>query len=599
MREKTKPFSIPPRGARPLQNLTTRFIVLYILLVFLPTVVFIGIYSATLSRQQRSEARYSEQLMLSQTASYLGDSLTRDEAFLNAFQGENMLINLLEGGFSSPSEELMACITYVQPMLTSILATNPFVRDLYIYRYEPSFIANSDLVFNLPMVGEFPYDPALLAGNQLVRHFLVTEPASVRHLKGYEPTSAQYVSLIQIYNRSFSKVIGMMEVQIDIDRVLTSLEPTQNDGEMYLLDEDTGIGYPVRFSAEGVRLSWGEGVQPLPLRSSAQEIRESVKGTNLSLVYRMENPAAGIASLWRNVMLVMLILLIPTTVVCVFVFRYAARLARFGAHIEGSREASLKVYREEEKDDELGAVVSAYNGMVDTIHTLVDQVRQAEQLKNAATYYAMSSQVNPHFMFNTLENIRMQIEMENYDDANQMLFVLGRFLRYNISLRRESTLADELTHIEHYLMIYRYRAQRLIRYSIDIPDDVEPMQVRCPFCMLQPIVENCVKHGIRDGAALTIRIGVHVDDAGLVISVADNGSGMSREEVVALNASFKTPELREQSAGAHVGLGNVNARVKYFYGNAYGLVLTRAEDGGLETAVHIGRKPLENALGKG
>ncbi len=581
---------------RLFQSLTTRFVALYILLVFIPTLIFIALYSRSLSAQQRSEARYKEQLLLNQTASFLGDTLSRGEGVVSAFQSENTLLDLLEGGFSTASEELMACITHVRPMMTSVLASYPVLRDVYVYRYRPSFLTNSDLVFNLPMIDQFPYNPGLLEASGGARGFLAADPTAVRQLDNARVNSSQFIYLLPLYNRGYSQAIGLLEVQVDIDRALAPLDIAQNGGGALYL-QDGGTYYPIVRTAGGLHMDWTRGMDALPDARDRQTVRETVKGTALSLSYVFADAPEASAAIGGNVARAALLLLLPTLVVCVYVSWHASRLSRFGRHIRQTEKASPLPFPDKARGDELGDVIGAYNQMAETIHGLIAQVRQAEQLKNAATYYAMSSQVNPHFMFNTLENIRMQIEVEHYADASQMLFVLGRFLRYNISLRRESRLSDELTHIENYLMIYRYRVQALLYYTIDVAEGLSPADVRCPFCMLQPIVENCLKHGIRDDTPLEISVRIEPDGDDIAITVADNGSGMTQGGIDALNESLETPELREQGTDTHVGLGNVNARLKHFYGDAYGLTLTAGEAGGLLIRIRIGREPAPGALG--
>ena len=578
---------------RPFQRLTARFIALYILLVFVPTLVFIGLYSDNLSRQQRNESRYKEQMMLYQTASFLGDTLSCGELAVGAFQSENMLLTLLEDGFGTAAEELMACITHVQPMISSVLAAYPVLRDVYVYRYSASFLTNSDMIFNLPMIGDFPYNHALRDAAGCARNFLAADPSTVRHLDAALPGSSQLVYLMPIYNRGYSETVGLLEVQVDIDWALASLEITQNAGALYLQDGD--CLYPIIRTGAGLHMSWTEGTV-MPLDTRGQEVvTEPVKGTGLSLVYVFNN-APWESAVWRNVLGALLMLLLPMMIVYAYVYRHMSRLTRFGRHIGAAETSSPVPFTDHVRDDELGDVIGAYNAMAETIKSLILKVRHAEQLKSTATYYAMSSQVNPHFMFNTLENIRMQIEMEHYADASEMLFVLGRFLRYNISLRREGRLSDELTHIEHYLMIYRYRVQTMLRYTISVDEGVEPDSARCPFCILQPVVENCLKHGIRDNTQLDIHVHIGQDGSGLAVTVSDNGSGMTPEEIDALNESFKAAEIREAGVDTRVGLGNVNARLKHFYGEDYGLTLLPRDPHGLTVRIRIGYAPAAGAL---
>ncbi len=581
-----------PRPVRKgLKALTTRFILFYLIFVFAPTVAFVGIYSSSLLREQLNEQRYKEQLMLKQNAQFLEKYLLQGESIGSSLQADTMLMNLLENNYLSASDELYAYVSHIQPMFSAMLITNPTVQDIYIYRFIPSHITNSSLAYNLCTMEDYAYDPLYLNGKEGAHGFLALTPDMAYHQEDKAPQGPQFIYLTSLYNKNYSRVMGILEVQIDMEKALTALDIPQNQGLMYL--KYRGEYYAVRFAGGAAQLAYQLPLQALPASHGTQTISEAIAETGLDLYYVIPEERESIAAVTRSVAFSALLLLVPAMAVYMFIYRYALRLSRFSRHIRKSQNAALAHYTGDSHPDELGDLISSYNGMVDTIHILIDQVRQAEKLKNAATYYAMISQVNPHFMFNTLENIRMQIELEHYTDAGQMLFVLGRFLRYNISMRRESRLHSELEHIQYYLKIYQYRISHLIQYTVDIPGDLE--NVRCPFCMLQPIVENCLKHGIREvSSPLLITVSILPEGNDLLIRVADNGSGMAEEDIRELNRAMKTPELKEQNGENHVGLQNVNARIKYFYGLKYGLTIQANTPAGLVINILIGREPLQD-----
>ncbi len=578
-----------PAG-RGLRALTTRFIIFYFLLVFVPTVAFVGIYSSSLMREQQNEQRYKEQLMLKQNAQFLERYLMQGESIGSSLQADTMLINLLENNYLSASDELYAYVSHIQPMFSSMLITNPTVRDIYIYRYVPSHITNSDLVYNLCTMADYRYDQQYVDSKESTHSFLALTPDMAHHQEDDVPDGPQFVYLTSLYNKTFSRVMGILEVQIDLQKALTALDLSASTGQMYVVYQ--GNHYPVTFADGQATLTGRSPLQTLSLPRGAQMITENIPKAGVGLAYVIPEEVESVAAVTRNVILSALLLLLPTMAVYMFIYRYALRLSRFSRHIRKSQNALLQ-FSGDRHQDELSDLIQSYNGMVDTIQNLIDQVRNAEKLKNAATYYAMISQVNPHFMFNTLETIRMQIELEHYQDAGQMLFVLGRFLRYNISMRRESRLTSELEHIQHYLKIYQYRIGHMIQYTLDIPHDLQ--NVRCPFCMLQPIVENCLKHGIRE-ISTPIDISISISPLGddLLITVADNGQGMIQEDIDLLNEAMKTPEVRDQNGENHVGLQNVNARVKYFYGLKYGLTIEKNEPAGLKCHILIGKDPIQD-----
>ena len=597
MRQQHKPADSAAKPLPVSRRLTTRFVILHILLVFIPSVTFIGLYATNLHIQRQNEARHNVQLMLSQTASFLSNSLSRVDAIGSSFQRENALLDMMECNYTRASDELMACITYIQPMISSILATYPFINDIAIYRNEPSFLTNSELVFYLPMVDVFPYDRALLNPRVPISSFLAANPHQLRLTRDTVPTASQYVTLMHLYNRSFTRVVGTLEIQIDMDKLLILPALTNGDGSLYLMSD--GITYPLNPMNGGFHLDWESGALASPTPAGMQCVSQQVEGTPLSLVYAYPAYQGTLSVLWGNVLFVSMMLLVPTTIVSFNIYRHAARLSSFEKHIRATKEADnalIPYVEKSSQDDELKEVFTAYNELIQTVDDLISQVRTAEKLTNAATYYAMSSQVNPHFMFNTLENIRMQIETECYEEASRMIFVLGHFLRYNISLRRESKLSFELEHIERYMMIYRYRNRSLVDFVMEIPADMQLDAVRCPFCMLQPIVENCLKHGLIGTRTLVIKTTIACEKSDILIHIADNGTGMTQEEIDRLNASLQEPEFLEQSGQAHVGLSNVNSRVRYYYGEGYGLRVMPNTVGGIIVCVRISRYPVGEAV---
>lgn len=573
----------------PIRKMTTRFMLLYGFLALLPALVFITAYSSQVVSRQRQEIFYQEKLFLSQTAVALNQTIVSMSAIADTLTMNSALMDMLENAYTTASDELMACIRVIQPALSQTQAANPGVRSMYIYRYDDTFLTDSDLLFTLPMVDVFPYDKSWLTNDDEPSGMLIAPGDNVRYPSGELLESALYASFTRVFDRSFSRQVGLIETQLDMDRALAELGIPSDRGSLAL--RAGGRLYPIRFTTLGAHLN------TLPLGSdedlfigSADNtlIVEPIGMTGMELMYLFD-PAMGLSALVATASMALLLLL-PTLLAYGFIYKMALRLSRFGQHIQRTDASSPTAYEKKQPDDELGDVVSAYNALAGSHKALLEQVRSAEQMKNAATYYAMSSQVNPHFMFNTLENIRMRIEVERYGDATQMLQVLARFLRYNISLRQESNLEDELSHIERYLMIYQYRMRDMVRYTVNRPKDITLDKARCPFCMLQPLTENCLRHGIRDEHPIIITVTIDQAEYGWRILIEDNGSGMRQDEIDAMNALLATSSLVEQTAHSHVGLINVNARIKYFYGQEYGLSLEANDSGGLTVIVKMGRK---------
>ena len=214
--------------------------------------------------------------------------------------------------------------------------------------------------------------------------------------------------------------------------------------------------------------------------------------------------------------------------------------------------------------------------MVD--HTL--DVEYSNQLmRKQAEFDSMKSQINPHFLYNTLDSIRGFALMENAPIAADMIEILSRIFRYSISQKNDMIMIrEELKMVQDYIAIQEYRLSNHIVLSI-VSEEEDLLDHRVPKLIIQPFVENAIKYGVRntrEDLCLTIRIS-HTDQR-LIMSVADNGSGMTLEKLTELNEKLYENQYGKSGArvasqkGSGIAIVNVNARLRLLYGDDYGVV---------------------------
>ena len=189
---------------------------------------------------------------------------------------------------------------------------------------------------------------------------------------------------------------------------------------------------------------------------------------------------------------------------------------------------------------------------------------------------ALQSQINPHFLYNTLDAIRGQAIQENNREVAMMIQTLSAFFRYSISRKGNAvTLRDELDNVQNYMKIQQYRFGDRFQLELEV-DDPEAYDYYVPRLIFQPVVENAIMHGLgdkRSGGLITIDV-EETDD--LIIMISDNGKGMTLTELDALNARImgeKAENKENQDAGKHEGIAlvNVQKRIELFFGVPYGL----------------------------
>lgn len=199
--------------------------------------------------------------------------------------------------------------------------------------------------------------------------------------------------------------------------------------------------------------------------------------------------------------------------------------------------------------------------------------------KRQSQYLALQNQINPHFLYNSLEGIRGEAITAGLDNVAEMAEALGTFFRYTISnMENLVTLEDELSNIENYYIIQQYRFGERLDLSIeyDCEDKEEAQKCRLPKLTLQPIVENSIFHGIeRKMGRGHVRIKIETTPKRLIITVSDDGLGMKKERLRELNEKLNTQSFDyvksdgEKKAG--IGIVNVNNRIKLLYGEKYGI----------------------------
>lgn len=239
---------------------------------------------------------------------------------------------------------------------------------------------------------------------------------------------------------------------------------------------------------------------------------------------------------------------------------------------------------------------TSIQNMASQIQKLMADVVAEHESKRKSEFDTLQSQINPHFLYNTLDIIVWMIENEKQSEAVKAVTALARFFRISLSKGKSIiTVSDELEHVRNYLMIQHMRYKNKFTYSIEAEEEV--LELSSLKLMLQPLVENAIYHGMEfmDGdGEIDIRAWREGDD--LYMSVADNGLGMTEEQVERLfTAEGHVPSRR----GSGIGVKNVNERIRLYFGSGYGLTIQSEPDEGTTVTAHLAAVPYGQEIGKG
>lgn len=229
---------------------------------------------------------------------------------------------------------------------------------------------------------------------------------------------------------------------------------------------------------------------------------------------------------------------------------------------------------------EITSLTESFEHMVIQIKELVEKVRQEEITLRKTELKALQAQINPHFLYNTLDAIAWLCEEERYKDAVEMVNSLAKLFRISISRGHELiTIEKEVQHAKSYLKIQNFRYKNQFTYSFDI--DEECLGYLCNKITLQPIIENAIYHGIdRMVDEGKINIGIHQKEDKIIFTIEDNGVGMTLEQC---------EEILHEDASDRVGIGikNVNDRIKIYFGEEYGLTIQSELDEGTRVTISM------------
>lgn len=238
---------------------------------------------------------------------------------------------------------------------------------------------------------------------------------------------------------------------------------------------------------------------------------------------------------------------------------------------------------------ELGQAVQR---MVDRLRQLTDDIVREHEQKQKSELNALQAQINPHFLYNTLDIIVWMIENGQREDAVRVVTALARFFRISLSKGRNIIpVKDELEHVRNYLLIQEMRYKNKFRYVIDAAPEAENMSTIK--LVVQPVVENAIYHSMdfMDGDGV-IEIKAAVSGGDLTITVSDNGLGMTPDVVERLLTTGPDSNRRDSAKkGSGIGLKNVQERIRLYFGAQYGVSIESEPDEGTRVTLHLPAVP--------
>lgn len=378
----------------------------------------------------------------------------------------------------------------------------------------------------------------------------------------------------------------MAEVSADdLDAMLNNLY--SSDSEIVVLDEF----WEEVYSSESARKD--SLVKLLHARRFAGEtIKQSEDGF---MFFIDEMPERGLfivlgkqsiftESLTKTMMLVIISLAALALVLCFFVARILSRflmspLEKMTEAMEKVRLGDLTVQMNSTRSDEFGQLSRDFDDMTKALKVYVDMRSKQQQELSDSNIAMMQAQLNPHFLYNTLDTIKWVAKANHVPELATLSSSLAKILRASISADIFVTLADEMELIQNYIEIQKIRFSESFSFDAEVPMELEDAII--PKLILQPMVENAIVHGLKDRDGGHIFLNAYERDNRLTVDIEDDGRGMSEGMLTVLNNRD-----RDKLKG-HIGFYNVDTIIRLHYGLNYGLHAENLKDGGVRITMEL------------
>lgn len=324
------------------------------------------------------------------------------------------------------------------------------------------------------------------------------------------------------------------------------------------------------------------------------EYNQEIAGEGVTLTAVFDK--AGLAADFRVTLSLMLfalvVFLILFIVLAYFLARYLTEpitaLSHIMAHPREKNRAVESPYMN--RTDEIGTLYNQYQTMLEENNSYIKSEYENKMILMDTQMKALESQINAHFLYNTLEAINSLAEIEGAEDISVMALALGDMFRYSIKTKGALvTLEKELAHVKNFVAIQQIRFDNGFRFEMDVPEEL--YSCRILKLILQPLVENALYHGLLHcNAGSSIYLSARKENKIIYFTVKDDGVGMASETLEQLQKLLEEkPKFGElsQHANESIGLKNINARIRLYYGEDYGLSVKSEQGCGTTVQIKI------------
>ncbi|MGD1823034.1 MAG: sensor histidine kinase [Pleomorphochaeta sp.] len=453
-----------------------------------------------------------------------------------------------------------------------------------------SILAKDDTLYYIKRgTGSILEDPTLFPNKETFKAISIDKlDKAYKHQILFSDNKGELYLARQIKNPDTNTYLGIILLQFSVNRLseLFPLHLVNEDNHMLITNNDGEILY----SDLGLNASSLEEYKELEKTNKylINNIDYNKQGFNISLLVNERDLLRAVDKLRAITILLIVLSYIAVIIIARKISQSLVRpIAKIRKGIDKISSGDYSYKLNIESTDELGDVAKAFENMSNKIDVLINEVYATELSEKEATIASLTSQINPHFLYNTLDMVKSMAEIEGNEDISDIVKALSVLFRYSTKTDRLIvTVAEEIANLENYIKIIDARFGSKIRFKIHCPDEVKNCNIIK--LSLQPLVENSIQHGLLErNNSGTIIINITKEDNYLKIIEQDNGSGMKVEEFNKLQNDLKLGKTVKSNKYGGVGIRNINERIRLYYGEDYGINIFNYPENGLKVEMII------------
>lgn len=577
-------------------GLQQKMIAGYIMIILIPSALLgMFIYKRFYNIMMNEYVNQKQQIIYQYNIGMEKD-LQRVQDIYSLFQYNTKLIDYLDGDYILDMQNIYDFSKYIKQVNGYIYSSMPFIKNINIYKNNenvmpiPSLIYSMDKLDNVKVIQN---KTTVGKGTWICQQSSEDDALNIRYY-------------MKIYNNDFDKELGILEV-LPNSEIMTNYfnnikSISDGNDEIYLLDNNNNVLYKTGQNMAAINkktldklLNYKKDSGYFQIKINGRKMIGNVifikelnvktivieDGTNAFKYFKVKKSMA--------LLYVITLFFVLSTIYYFIATNITSRIVKLAKHMRNVDEKNISLYKGKSENDEIGLLIDSYNSMIIRIDELVNTVQKAELLRKEAAYAALQAQIRPHFLFGTLETIRMLAESNKDFEVSNIIFTFGRLMRYSLSSsKNEVFLKDEIENVKSYLEIQKMRMGERLEYEFFINCKID--KFLCPRFILQPLVENSIVHGISKcrGRGF-ISISITQDQEYIIITIFDNGYGISSESLMVIqNVLENKIDIKDfQTENSGFGVYNVSERIKSYFGKNSRLILTSSLNSGTTCSLYL------------